>query len=87
MVNAYHNWGRWVADCADPDCPNAEQVSPGQKRMLCSFCHQQSTVEWPTDWAEIETVLRTRPVPSTRNWWPHETVNDLIVENVEHGVM
>jgi len=83
---AYHNWGRWVADCADPACPNAEDLERGQAGMVCSFCGQTQPVVWPADPVAIGRVLASRPVPSTRNWNPGETVDMLIAENIKHGV-
>jgi hypothetical protein len=56
-------------------------------------------VEWPAEAEEIDRVLKMRPVPSTRHWYPegHElavragvehgqTVADLIGENEMYGV-
>jgi hypothetical protein len=34
----------------------------------------------------VERLLLMRPDPSTRNWWPHETLHDLMFENGAHGV-
>lgn len=86
-AHARVNWGRWIVDCPDPACPNAEDVIPGAPRAHCSFCDRAMLVEWPDDRADIERVLWLRPVPSTRNWWPGETVDMLIAENIEHEVV
>ncbi len=85
----YHNWGRWVADCPDPFCSNAEELGRGLTDIsfVCSDCRRISEVVWPDDRDSITTLLDVRPVPSTRNWTPSETVADLINENIEHGVV
>ncbi len=85
---AYHNWGRWVADCADPYCANAEEPAPGDTTMVCSWCGQRSWLVWPdrADVDRIERLLSLRPVPSTRNWTPGETMGDLAAENIAHGL-
>ncbi len=85
----YFNWGRWVADCPTPSCSNAEEYGRGltDGSMVCSFCHRMSKVVWPDDRAAIEKVLNGRPVPSTRNWTSDESVEQLTVENIEHGVI
>lgn len=35
----------------------------------------------------VERVLMMRPDPSTRNWFPGETLIDLMRENGEHGIL
>ena len=84
----YHNWGRWVADCPDPHCSNAEEYGRGltDSSFVCSDCRRISNVVWPDNRYEIVAVLDARPVPATRNWTPSETVEDLINENVGNGV-
>lgn len=83
---AYVNWGRWVADCPRADCANAEQLVRGAPRFACSFCGYTCSVSWPDEAKRIVEALAARPVPSTRNWLPGETVAMLEAENVEHGV-
>ena len=87
-VVVYHNWGRWVADCPDVACSNAEEYGRGLTDIsfVCSDCRRISTPIWPDDRDKITALLDARPVPSTRNWWPHETVADLTNENIEQGV-
>jgi len=91
----YHNWGRWVADCPQSGCPNAEHYGEpsGSPRgglelewFRCSFCGWTGRAVWPDNLSGIEKVLRLRPVPSTRNWLPGETVETLVAENLEHGI-
>ena len=84
----YFNWGRWLAECPDPSCSNAEEYGRGLKdgSMVCSNCKRMAPARWPDDRATIQKVLEMRPVPGTRNWFPHETVDDLLRENAENGV-
>jgi hypothetical protein len=63
-----------ACDCHDQDlCQHGET------------CGEVFTVEWPLWIAEIEAVMAERPIPN-RNWYPHETLADLLAENVEHGL-
>jgi len=43
-------------------------------------------VEFPEDRATIEAILLLRPNPANRNWLPGETLADLVLENVVHGI-
>lgn len=85
-AHARVNWGRWVADCPDSACFAAEAVMPGMARAHCAECDRPYEVRWPTERAEIDRVLSLRPVPATRNWFPGETVAQLVAENMEHKV-
>jgi hypothetical protein len=81
-ARAYHNHGRWIADCPRPGCTNAQALDPGQWQFDCGAlpsglrtpdgCNLISDVEWPGNAAEITAELARRPVPSTRNWFPAE---------------
>ena len=88
-ATVYHNWGRWVADCPDVACTNAEEYGRGltDTAFVCSDCRRISEVVWPDDRVRITALLDIRPVPSTRNWTPSETVADLVNENLEQGVI
>jgi len=44
-------------------------------------------VYFPKEWEEIEHVLMKRGDPQTRNWLVSETLDDLRLENKEHGVV
>lgn len=99
-TQAYVNHGRWIADCTDPDCGNAESLELGQSAVLCTNCQALHSVEWPPDAVDIDMVLERRPVPQTRNWSPAghrqslavgmpqgQTVLDLIRENEGHKIL
>jgi hypothetical protein len=99
-VLAYHNHGRWVADCSDPECDGAELVERGQK-FVCGSCHRRdwlnqqqgkvfangTPVRFPSQANQraIERVLQVRPM-NARNWWEGESIKELKRENREHGL-
>lgn len=97
------NAGRWLAECPREYCGNALALDPGQATFHCAGmggCQLVTEVLWPPDAEQIWAVLLQRPVPGTRNWAPAghrqalmcgfplgQTVDDLITENREHGVI
>lgn len=114
-ARAYVYAGDWVADCPrgcgnvehlylrasprDAGAPRVVRV-PSYRCSYCRFGDAETVpVEWPPDVAEIMAVLMLRPIPHTRNWYPHghetavrcrvphgQSVDDLRAENAEHGV-
>jgi hypothetical protein len=44
-------------------------------------------IVWPHDPDSIEIVLAMRPAEITRNWWPGETLESLMLENIAHGIL
>lgn len=111
-ARAYVYSGDWVADCPR-GCGNVEHLyrranprdaaSPRTVQVPffgCSYCGLQDIrIEWPTDLVEITSVLQLRPIPHTRNWYPHghdvavrfgiphgQSVDQLREENATHGV-
>lgn len=84
---AHANWGRWVVFCSGRFCFNALQVYPGQQLVTCPFCETTlGPLIWPADPEAIETILMMRPDVRTRNWHPGEALEDLLAENVSHGI-
>lgn len=96
------SWGIWLANCPRPGCANAEHFGKhpdsGHVGGLTGTAFKCGTVPvggcgltcaavWPDNVADIERLLLMRPIPSTRNWRPGETLNDLLAENIEHGVI
>lgn len=97
------SWGRWVVDCGHPLCSSALTLGPdvevegdgirrglrwGQDSMQCWDCdHVTELIFWPADPAAVQMLLRQRPDIRTRNWDPSETLEDLLAENIEHGLM
>ena len=57
-------------------CPNCLNAAHGGKAR---------TVIYPEQREEIERVLVLRPDPNMRTWYPHETIDDLKRQNLEHG--
>ncbi len=96
-VAAFVNHSRWIAKC--PYCAGALTVGLDEPIFYCVECGMQANgggpgqpgyamdVIFPRFWQDIEAVLLLRPDPATRNWLPHETIDDLIQENIAHGVM
>jgi len=81
ITRAYVNRGRWIAEC---ECRHAAQVSSGDE-WRCPVCGTRYVVLWPADRVAIQDALRQRPVEN-QNWLPTETINDLLAENIEHGI-
>jgi len=90
MISAYVNHGRWVADC--PDCNVGLQLPRGVFEVKAEFvfvgdkcitCDAPTRVVMPDDADLIDAALEPRPLIN-RNWYPHETVDDLLVENLLH---
>lgn len=98
---AYLNWGLWVANCIRPGCLNAEHFGKHPitghlggltgTTFRCGTngggCGLTCAAVWPPNVADIERLTMCRPAPMTRNWYPGETVHDLLAENLEHGVI
>lgn len=87
----------WIVDC--PDCGSAamcwfDDDSGAAHPFMCDNCLNNSVdnrwrpVAAPTaaERRGIESVLQARPVPQTRNWYPHESLVDLIDENLAHNL-
>lgn len=82
--------GSWRAGC--PFCNGSVFCEPSEP-FFCPDCAMQGNqfrpmrVVMPERRQDIERLLRMRPDPNTRNWIPPETVENLIAENLEHGLM
>lgn len=90
LAYAEANWGRWIARCPAGLCTNAVQVTRRQSRFEClgaGSCGWTSPIVWPADPDAIEMLLRRRPDAHTRSWVLGETLEDLLAENVAHGLM
>jgi hypothetical protein len=76
----------WIADCVI--CKSALRIPFGTPFFDCWDCGSRIEVRWPSEEmrAGIERFLGLRPDPNTRNWWPGETLIDLMDENNAHGV-
>jgi hypothetical protein len=93
MLQAYVNRGMWIAECpcrnaiALEPCGNAkiDGVDWPQRRdgWRCNVCGVFHAIAMPPQRGEIEALLDLRPVQQ-RNWYWHETVADLRIENALH---
>lgn len=78
----------WVWVC---ECGAMWWAEPTFPRAWCAECRNEKSggfsrlIVFPKDRRAIERALVDRPVKN-RNWLPFETVQDLINENVVHGV-
>ena len=85
---AHISYGQLYASCP---CGGAEFVwKDGPLLTMCGSCGNSDIngkmrrVVLPDNLDDIADVLFKRPVASNRNWFPHETIEDLIKENEEH---
>lgn len=84
--------GRWIADCPG-QCGGAECVDLDNLIFMCCSCwnaaydHQWLKVTVPPTERrkQIERLLLKRP-GKARNWLPHETLSDIVTENLARGV-
>lgn len=90
------NHGRWIASCS---CGAKGTPTPGTLVFLAyalGWCVRCGNQAWGGGWrrvavpppdvlAQIDAVLSCRPNVGDRNWEPHETVADLISQNLENG--
>jgi hypothetical protein len=85
---ARFNWGRWIVDCGSRLCTSALMLPPGTPIMRCWDCEfVTEDIIWPEAVGLIENLLLMRPDEKTRNWEPGETVDDLVRENLRHGII
>jgi hypothetical protein len=87
VAYARAEWGRWIADCPAPYCRSALNLALHQTIYRCWECETVAEVVWPTYAQDIERILMMRPDPTTRNWFPGESLHDLVWENAVHGIL
>jgi len=84
-VMAFVNKGKWLIKC---ECGGAEKAWE-EGLFMCQSCwnaghkHKCRRSIFPEQREEIERLLDKRPLEN-RNWFPGETVDDLLRENKEH---
>ena len=66
---------------------SAMQVYPGQTAIVCGDCAWPTQFIWPPDPDGIEMLLMQRPDETTRNWVYPESLDDLLYENIQHGIL
>lgn len=87
---------RWLARCPRLGCANSESIgrcddgSDGGltgDRFTCRATHGGCglvcEVVWPVHVDQITAVLKARPVPLNRNWWPPQSLAELVAENLD----
>lgn len=81
-VLAYINHGRWVADCV---CNGSELIDGPV--MVCGSCGMETPVKYPGPKTRkrIEDALSVRN-QRLQNWHPDETIDELIAQNIDHGI-
>lgn len=67
-------------------CRTHDHTSDG-RRVTYGGCGLKCPVDWPANIADLERVLLARPVPTNRNWRPGETLEELVAQNFEHGIV
>ena len=76
--------GKWLVCCR---CGNYPSVHPDWRLALCFECGAMyERVQMPADAVAIEAVLVERPSLANRAWLPHESVDDLIRQNIAHQI-
>jgi adenine-specific DNA methylase len=80
---AYVTYGAWVIDC--PACGQIGPVWPELALAACQRCRALFNAVVPPDWRVVESVLGARP-EQHRHCFPDETVADLVIENLAHGL-
>lgn len=90
---AYADFGRWVVMCGRPDrCSAAVGPDEGLRSFMpgfiCPECGAPTQIVWPEPAMVqgVERLLMMRPHPKNRNWFPGETLIDLMQENALHGI-
>lgn len=96
-ATVYVSWGMWVARCPADGCLGAEHFGHApitgavggltQVGFACNRCGLVCPADWPANAEDIWAVLSQRPIVETRNWEPHETLEDLLAENALHGLL
>lgn len=96
------NWMAWRVDCAwctsslglGPDVVLEDGtirrgLAWGQNEMRCWDCGMLSRpiLGWPPDPEGIMAILVQRPSVWDRNWVFPETLDDLLLENIAHGIL
>lgn len=84
--------GRWVVLC--PTCGGGQLASRAHQRFFCTDCLNSkigglwAMVAWPSTETtqRIQDILMRRPNPMNRNWFPRETIDELVSENNRNGI-
>lgn len=87
---AYVNHGRWLIEC--PSCKTGWLVNRdtpfgffdarGMPHTAC-LCGLEIIVQFPERYDAINAALAERQNIINRNWYPHESVIDLLAQTLE----
>lgn len=83
-VLAYINHGAWCADCP---CGAGLSGDPEWRHGRCFGCGAVHEIVFPDNYKQLEAALVVRPKRANRNWNLNETLDVLIAENIEHGIL
>lgn len=89
-VTAYVNAGAWKAKCV---CGGIELVDVDEPIFMCCSCwniavdHAWRTVTFPPAPMRDAIAAALLARPSHRAWDADETIDDLVAQNVEHGIV
>jgi hypothetical protein len=96
-ARAYMNWGLWVAECPQAWCNGVDHYGPGpntgrigglgERTFRCPRCGHETDAVWPEAADDITALLAQRPMVENRNWLLGETVDQLLRENINHGIL
>lgn len=86
VAEAHASWGQWAARCGY--CPHGQALQRFTQHFQCPECGKVTEIIWPPAEmvAGVERLLMMRPAPANRNWFPGETLHDLMFENGQHGI-
>ncbi|MEE8466452.1 MAG: hypothetical protein V3S68_08250 [Dehalococcoidia bacterium] len=89
-IDARVDLGRWIVSCED--CGSGVCIEPDVPVFMCPKCDRSGKwrpVVMPSDREQIEEILLMRPGFRESNlnrfWFPGESVNQLVMENVANG--
>jgi hypothetical protein len=92
------NAGQWIWHCScgiggTDDPPRGGGVAWWDVPLgWCPRCRNDDiggswrSLRFPAEAAAIQQALMKRPDPTTRHWWPGETVDELLQQNAENGI-
>jgi len=89
-VQACVHLNEWIAYCPDEECNGAMIVDAGDPVFFCVDCLNADNDEHPYEVVfehqeEVEALMAMRKKIQHRNWYPDESVEDLITEQIERG--
>jgi len=97
VAKVFVSWGLWVADCPRDGCRGSEHLGHAPitgavggltpTGFTCARCGLFCASQWPANAEDIWRILAQRPLEETRSWQLGEPIENLIVENIAHGLI